>query len=83
MHDLDWACGTVPTPHGPIHSAWTRTPDRLRVWIDAPNGTVGRLRHAVPDGAGLWLDGQPMASDAITPGRHLLEVVFQPEAADQ
>ncbi|TCK59245.1 alpha-L-rhamnosidase C-terminal domain-containing protein [Curtobacterium sp. PhB136] len=39
--DLDWAEGSVPTPHGPIEAAWERDGDGLVMTVTAPtDGTV-------------------------------------------
>jgi hypothetical protein len=41
-HDLDWATGDVPTPHGPIHVRWERQSDQsLFLQLTVPNGTRG------------------------------------------
>lgn len=36
--DLDWAEGTVPTPHGSVSVAWKRTPSGKNVTVTAPAG---------------------------------------------
>jgi alpha-L-rhamnosidase len=80
MGDVDWACGTVPTPYGPIRTAWTRTPERITLWVDAPTGTLGHVNLQLADSAQLHLDGQPLDASAdldlqpLSPGRHVIDV---------
>ncbi|KCZ93469.1 alpha-L-rhamnosidase C-terminal domain-containing protein [Hyphomonas johnsonii] len=37
---LDWAKGTVPTPHGNVDVDWTLVNDTLNVWVKAPDAIV-------------------------------------------
>ncbi|MFF5563123.1 alpha-L-rhamnosidase C-terminal domain-containing protein [Streptomyces sp. NPDC012623] len=42
--DLAWARGVMPTPHGAIEVAWSRTPDGgLDVDVTVPDGTSGTV----------------------------------------
>jgi hypothetical protein len=49
-NDLTSARGAVPTPHGLIHVAWTRTGTRVSLTVRAPAGTIWanapRPKHA-------------------------------------
>ncbi len=38
MYDLDWARGSVATPHGPLAVSWRRTGNTLQIEIQAPQG---------------------------------------------
>jgi alpha-L-rhamnosidase len=82
--DLAWACGAVPTPAGPIHTAWQQGGGSFTLWLEAPNGTSGQF--VVPAGTPeqLLLDGQTVVTTSISstergltglpPGRHTIEV---------
>lgn len=41
--DLDWAKGTVPTPHGPVSVEWHRCDGGIRATVDLPEGSRGRV----------------------------------------
>ena len=42
--DLNWAEGTVPTPHGPIGVAWYRNAlGGFSLGVRVPNGTLGTV----------------------------------------
>ena len=58
LGDLQWAKGTVPTPHGPVTVSWAREGTHLRFEVDLPEGTETTL--ALPRNgrkASLELDG--------------------------
>ncbi|MBB4661907.1 alpha-L-rhamnosidase C-terminal domain-containing protein [Conexibacter arvalis] len=40
--DVDWAEGSVPTPHGAIAADWRRSGDGLTLSLRVPGGTTGR-----------------------------------------
>jgi hypothetical protein len=73
---LSWAQGLVPTPHGPLRSAWRisgdrRRPTGMRVDVSAPPGTSGTVyvplfgsKHEVT------IDGRPPAG-ATSAGDYL------------
>ena len=56
---LDWARGTVPTPHGDIVIAWKREGDALTLSLTVPPGTRAVLA-----------DGRMVEGDALKNGRY-------------
>jgi hypothetical protein len=38
LYDLDWAQGSIVTPHGPLDVSWQRAGNSLSIEIDAPAG---------------------------------------------
>jgi hypothetical protein len=52
LGDLEWARGTIPTPHGPIHVSLRRRPDALpEAGIDLPHGIELQVD---PDVSSSW-----------------------------
>lgn len=57
---------TVPTPHGPIRSAWERRPDGIRVSLEVPTGITARVvlpgqrRRTLRGGKAEWIVLKPM-----------------------
>jgi alpha-L-rhamnosidase len=72
--DLRWARGRLPTPHGPIVVAWTRTAAGLTLHLTAPYDTSGTV--ALVPGATAALDGAqvpPTTTEIpVTGGTHAL-----------
>ncbi|MEZ4684084.1 MAG: alpha-L-rhamnosidase C-terminal domain-containing protein [Caldilineaceae bacterium] len=62
--DLDWAEGTVSTPHGPIQTRWEQRTDEFQLTLDVP--TVCGLHIALPcranqitiNGETAWVTGE-------------------------
>jgi alpha-L-rhamnosidase len=71
LGDLTWAEGTVPTPYGPIAVRWQKTPQGLRLEINVPNGTIGRVGLPRSSSADSVTDnGQPVQkSEQMTASR--------------
>jgi alpha-L-rhamnosidase len=67
--DLEWAQGTVGTPHGRLGSRWRRDPDRpsFRLTVRVPGGTegtvavplLGNKRTIARDGQVVWKGKRP------------------------
>ncbi|MEI7557019.1 alpha-L-rhamnosidase C-terminal domain-containing protein [Candidatus Chlorohelix sp.] len=56
--DLQWAQGSVPTPHGAIEVSWQRRESGFQVILEVPEGTLARL--------GLPSMGNPAVFSAST-----------------
>lgn len=86
--DLQWAQGTVPTPHGTIAVSWDRTPTSFVVTESTPVGTTGTV--AVPlidlhgtigrDGTTVWSSGRP--SHGIQAHQVGMSIVFTQSAGE-
>ncbi|MCK4375260.1 MAG: alpha-L-rhamnosidase N-terminal domain-containing protein [Candidatus Brocadiae bacterium] len=71
--DLEWASGTVPTPHGPVRVKWICEDAQFRLELDVPAGSLAEVSVPCRDGAGVALDGS--AAPARAAGRRaVLEV---------
>jgi hypothetical protein len=79
LGDLQWAKGTVPTPHGPVTVSWAREGTHLRFKVDLPNGTETTL--ALPadgDSNEAVIDGNSVTGTVygsrllipLSPGKH-------------
>lgn len=59
--NLAWACGVVPSPLGPVSSAWGQDSGGLALQVDSP----APVRVTLPGNASAWasvlVDGQPSA----------------------
>jgi hypothetical protein len=49
-YGLDWAKGTVPTPHGVISVAWQKQDGQLTLDVTLPEGTAMACEVMLPDG---------------------------------
>ena len=58
-YDLDWAKGTIPTPHGVIAVAWQKQDDEVILDVTIPEGTAMACEVILPD-------GQAFAQTAVT-----------------
>lgn len=60
---LDWAKGTVPTPHGPIAVSLRHEADHLRLDLDLPSGIedVNVSLQPIRSGTSVMLDGKAIS----------------------
>jgi hypothetical protein len=68
---VQWAQGTVPTPHGPIQESWTQGQgSSFRLIVTVPRGTSARLQ--LPGRS--WVDGCAAAASGVvlSPGTHVI-----------
>jgi hypothetical protein len=72
--DLEWARGTVPTPHGPIACAWRRRGDTVTLRLTVPAGTRAEVDAAPPGQPGWRIATKQGArrTASLPPGRHTL-----------
>jgi hypothetical protein len=85
--DLSWACGAVPTWHGPVRVAWQRSAGVLNLSFDAPDGTsgqfvapVGASGAAVLDDTAVELtelDSNQLGLSGLTSGAHTLQLELE------
>ena len=82
LGDLQWAKGTVPTPHGPVTVSWAREGTHLRFEVDLPEGTETTLDLPKPlRGSEVLIDGLSTKGDltshrlllALKPGKHTVQ----------
>lgn len=60
LSDLQWAKGSVPTPHGPVRVSWRRTGSGLTLVVTVPPGTTAEVAiPAVSPGAIITANGKP------------------------
>jgi hypothetical protein len=65
---VQWAQGTVPTPHGPIQVSWGQGPS-FRMTVTVPRGTSARLQ--LPGRS--FVDGRAASSGTVlSPGTHVI-----------
>ncbi len=62
LADLDWAAGTVPTPHGVVQVRWQRSHERLRLELTAPRPARVLLPAVDRRTPSILVDGKPVAS---------------------
>ena len=68
--DLQWAKGSVPTPHGPVDVSWQRAGDGLTLSVTVPPGTTADVAiPAASAGAAITADGKSLWN-----GGHAAEV---------
>lgn len=51
---LEWASGTVPTPHGPLHIDWRVVPGGLAISLVVPAGVVAEWADGTTTGPGRY-----------------------------
>ena len=82
LGDLQWAKGTVPTPHGPVSVSWVRGRNSLSGEITIPEGTEATLDLPKPArGSEVLIDGQPTKGHlsshrlllTLKPGKHTVQ----------
>lgn len=60
--DLEWARGSVPTPHGKVEVSWKRTSTQLTLSAVIPKGSEATLEiPLLGAGAKLTMDGKPVS----------------------
>jgi hypothetical protein len=69
---LDWAEGTIPTPHGDIYIRWTRTRQGLEVETSLPAGVSGELAGEDPTGQPEYLNGTQGTIQKVQENHHVL-----------
>jgi alpha-L-rhamnosidase len=69
---LDWAEGTVPTPHGDVYVCWTRTEQGLEVETSLPAGVSGELIGEDPTDQPQYLSGTQGAAQQEQKSYHVL-----------
>ncbi|QJD86808.1 alpha-L-rhamnosidase-related protein [Cohnella herbarum] len=59
--DLQWAEGSVPTPHGEIRFSWSRTDSEFSAALASPEGTIATLGIPKPasDSFIVYVNGKP------------------------
>jgi alpha-L-rhamnosidase len=72
---LGWASGSVPSPYGPFHVAWTNSASTFSIQVTVPKRTLADL--VLPGSGAVLLDGKRTERDgkgavAVAPGTHKL-----------
>jgi hypothetical protein len=82
LGDLQWAKGTVPTPHGPVTVSWSRGQNSFSGEITIPEGTEATLDLPRPlRGSEVLIDGLSTKGVltshrlllALKPGKHTVQ----------
>ena len=69
--EVTWACGVVPTPHGPITASWDNRGAAFALSLTVPPGT--RADVALPDGGNVTVNGKPRPLTGLAEGIHTIE----------
>jgi hypothetical protein len=78
--DVDWAEGSVPTPHGSVAASWRRSGDDLSLDVTVPRGTsarasvptFGRTVQVRLDGRLVWNGSRALASGVSRAGDRIV-----------
>jgi len=72
--DLQWAIGSVPTPHGLVSVAWRRVSDSFTLSVTIPAGTSAAVAFPTSsagsvitaNGRDIWKGGRPMKAAGVS-----------------
>lgn len=64
--DLEWAKGSIPTPHGDVVVSWTRNEDMFEMTVVVPKGCTAKFTSAqLGETSKVALDGQAVEGRAV------------------
>jgi alpha-L-rhamnosidase len=72
LHDVSWAKGLVPTPHGVIAAGWEKTGTTLLLKLTVPAGTCADV--VLPKGETVLVNGKPGEVLGLGKGTYEIEV---------
>lgn len=77
--EVRWAKGIVPTPHGPVTTAWELTENSFKLALTVPENTSADVR--LPQGGSVIVNGKPGTLSALKAGNYQIEIRGLPATA--